>query len=239
MKGRAFTLVELLVVVAVIGILSSLTLPAALRARRASHSAVCLNNLRQLGAATQLYWADNDNNPFPYKSGATNNGDVYWFGWIERGVEGQRRFDVSQGLLYPYVRDSVRKCPQLNYSLAEFKLKATGAAYGYGYNLHLSPAPNLLKLKMHSLARPSDLALFADSAQVNTFQAPASPENPMLEEFYYVNSSEATAHFRHRNVAMGTFGDGHAASQKMEPGSLDDRLPTANVGRLPARFLIP
>ncbi|HUS37194.1 MAG TPA: prepilin-type N-terminal cleavage/methylation domain-containing protein, partial [Verrucomicrobiae bacterium] len=62
---RAFTLVELLVVVAVIGILSSLTVPTLQRARRASHGAVCLNNLRQLGAAAQLYWSDNENNPFP------------------------------------------------------------------------------------------------------------------------------------------------------------------------------
>lgn len=239
MKRRAFTLVELLVVVAVIGILSSLTLPALQRARRASYAAVCLNNLRQLGAAAQLYWSDHENNPFPYKIGATNNGDTYWFGWIERGAEGQRRFDATQGLLYPYVQDAVRKCPQLNYSMAEFKLKATGAAYGYGYNLHLSPAPNLPKVKMNSIARPADLTLFADAAQVNTFQPPASPDNPMLEEFYYVNSSEPTAHFRHRSVAMVSFADGHSASLKIEAGSLDDRLPAANVGRLPARFLIP
>src|SRR5687767_13462262 len=102
MKRRAFTLVELLVVVAVIGILSSLMLPAVQKARRAANGAVCLHNLRQLGAAAQLYWGDNENNPFPYKSGATNNGDVFWFGWIERGAEGERKFDVSQGVLYAY-----------------------------------------------------------------------------------------------------------------------------------------
>jgi prepilin-type N-terminal cleavage/methylation domain-containing protein len=239
MKRRAFTLVELLVAIAVIGILSSLTLPAVQRARRAANGAVCLNNVRQLGAAAQLYWSDNENNPFPYKLGATNNGDVYWFGWIERGAEGQRRFDVTQGALYAYVRDSVRTCPQLNYAMGEFKLKAKGAAYGYGYNLHLSPAPNLAKVKMNSIARPAELAVFADAAQVNTFQAPASPERPMLEEFYYVNSTEATAHFRHRSVAMGGFADGHASSKKMELESLDERLPSVNVGRLASRFLIP
>jgi prepilin-type N-terminal cleavage/methylation domain-containing protein/prepilin-type processing-associated H-X9-DG protein len=239
MKRRAFTLVELLVVIAVIGILSSLMLPAVQKARRAANGAVCLNNLRQLSAAAQLYWGDNENNPFPYKLGATNNGDVYWFGWIERGAEGQRKFDVSQGVLYAYVRDSVRTCPQLNYAIAEFKLKATGASYGYGYNLHLSPAPNLAKVKMNSVARPAELAVFADAAQVNTFQAPASPERPMLEEFYYVNSTEATAHFRHRSAAMAAFVDGHASSEKMEKGSLDERLPTVNVGRLAARILVP
>jgi len=239
MKSRAFTLVELLVVVAVIGILSALSLPALQRARRSANGAVCLNNLRQLGIGAQLYWGDNENNPFPYKIGATNNGDIYWFGWIERGAEGARQFDVSQGLLYPYVRDSVRTCPQLNYAMADFKLKASGAAYGYGYNLHLSPAPNLPDLKMNTIARPADLSVFADAAQVNTFQAPASPEYPMLEEFYYLSASEPTVHFRHSGSALTAFSDGHVSGEKMEPGTLDDRLPTANVGRLPSRLLIP
>jgi prepilin-type N-terminal cleavage/methylation domain-containing protein/prepilin-type processing-associated H-X9-DG protein len=239
MTRRAFTLIELLVVVAVIGILSALSLPALHRARRSANNAVCLNNLRQLGIAGQLYWGDNENNPFPYKLGATNNGDVYWFGWIERGAEGERRFDVTQGVLYPYVRDSVRTCPQLNYAMADFKLKARGASYGYGYNLHLSPAPNLPTLKLNTLARPADLALFADAAQVNTFQAPASPDHPMLEEFYYINSSEPTAHFRHNNYSLTAFCDGHSASENMVPATLDDRLPAARVGRLRDAALLP
>lgn len=239
MKKRAFTLIELLVVVAVIGILSALSLPALQRARRSANGTVCVNNLRQLGLGAQLYWSDNDNAPFQYKLGATNNGDVYWFGWIERGAEGQRRFDVAQGVLYPYVRDSVRTCPQLNYALAEFKLKARGAAYGYGYNFHLSPVPNTPPVKMNSVAHPSELALFADAAQVNTFQAPATPERPMLEEFYYINATEPTAHFRHSASALTSFCDGHVAAQKMEPGTLDERIPTANVGRLPSRLLLP
>src|SRR3954471_756921 len=175
MKMRAFTLIELLVVVAVIGILSVLTLPAIQRARRSANGTVCINNLRQLGLGAQLYWSDNDNTPFQYKLGPTNNGDVYWFGWIERGAEGERRFDVAQGILYPYVRDLVRTCPQLNYAMAEFKLKARGAAYGYGYNLHLSPTPNTPTIKITTVSRPAALALFADAAQVNPSQAPASP----------------------------------------------------------------
>src|SRR2546425_9551782 len=32
-------------------------------------------------------------------------------------------------------------------------------------------------------------SLLADAAQVNTWQAPASPSNPMLEEWYYVDNS--------------------------------------------------
>ena len=236
---RAFTLVELLVVIAIIAVLASLVFPALRGARQSANSAICINNLRQLGAGAQMYWSDYDQNFFPYKAGATNNGDIYWFGWIERGAEGQRGFDPALGVLHPYIHSSVRTCPQLNYATADFKLKATGASYGYGYNLHLAPAPNKPKLKTTDVARPAEIALFADAAQINDFQMPASPEHPMLEEFYYIAANEPTTHFRHKKFAQLVFCDGHVSAGKPEKDSIDARMPNANVGRLPSSFLMP
>jgi prepilin-type processing-associated H-X9-DG protein len=187
-----------------------------------------------------MYWDDNDDQCFRYRGGFTNNGVIYWFGWLEQGAEGQRAFDAAQGALYPYLQGrGVEICPSLNYSLGQFKLKAKGAAYGYGYNLSLSTAANQPPIRIHALKRPSETALFADAAQVNTFQAPASPANPMLEEFYYIstNTAEATVHFRHARKANVIFCDGHVAPESPEPGSLDRRLPGESVGRLRSEML--
>lgn len=59
-KNRAFTLIELLLVIAIISILASLLLPALSKAKATAHKTVCLNSQRQIGIARQLYANDND-----------------------------------------------------------------------------------------------------------------------------------------------------------------------------------
>lgn len=53
--SRAFTVIELLIVVGIIGALLAITLPALSSSREASRRVTCANNLRQIGIALQAY----------------------------------------------------------------------------------------------------------------------------------------------------------------------------------------
>lgn len=244
-RAGAFTLIELLVVIAVIAILAALLLPALNQGKDSAKRIKCVSNLRQLGFAAQMYWDDHEGRAFAYELFATNGGTVYWFGWIESGAEGERAFDAKAGPLYEYVNGlGVEICPSLNYGSGHFKMKARGAAYGYGYNVHVSTNEIGRPRNMEAIRDPSGTVLFADAAQVNDFLPPATPDNPMLEEFYYVDAGDAfstypNVHFRHRQRANVVFVDGHVDTESAAPGTLDTRLPAEHVGRLRSEILRP
>lgn len=95
---RAFTLVELLVVIAVIAILAALLLPVLDKAKQRSQTAACLNNMKQLQLCYRMYVDDNDDYLPPNE--AIPDMDVSW-------VLGNAQTDVTttniqNGLIYRY-----------------------------------------------------------------------------------------------------------------------------------------
>jgi prepilin-type N-terminal cleavage/methylation domain-containing protein/prepilin-type processing-associated H-X9-DG protein len=238
---KAFTLIELLVTITIIAILATLLLPVVARGKLSAQTTKCASNLRQFVAAAQMYWDDNNGNPFPFQGATTAAGTYYWFGLLGSGPEETRTFDPTTSPLYPWLGTGVNFCPSFNYSSSQFKLKASVPTCDYGYNSAIYQGP----LNLQKIAAPASLAFLADSAQVNTFEAPASLKNPMFEEWYYIDyevgvpSPQPNVQFRHQQRANVVFVDGHLVAEQMMPGSLDARLPAQFIGSLPQQILQP
>ncbi len=84
-KILSFSLIELLIVIAMVGILAGLLLPTMGKAREGARRAQCANNLRQIGIAWQLYLEDHN--------------DTFWVGPIAPSTTfGGKRGTVGGGL---------------------------------------------------------------------------------------------------------------------------------------------
>lgn len=140
-KRRRFTLVELLITIAIIAILASLLLPALHKVRARGRQVNCVSNQKQYGVAYLQYSVDYNDFVCSVMDNASKP-ETYWFYKLE-----------------PYTRSRKLHCPSVrNWSFYEGKL-------GIALYDSLLPAygDNYVPIKTSMIRQASQLLLFGDN----------------------------------------------------------------------------
>jgi len=231
---KAFTLVELLVVIATIALLMSILMPALAAARAEGKAVVCKSNIRQLILANIGYSNENDGFCVPAASDMYPRGENLhrWHG--VRNDKGEP-FDPLRGPLAEYLTDGkVKECPG---KVRFVKGKKWGESFekgcgGYGYNMtYLGSCLWQAGLdfkesyrqttRMLKISKPDETLMFADCAM--SLEEGSYIEYSFAEPPYFVINgqlftgmySSPSIHFRHRDKANIGWADGHISSKEM------------------------
>jgi prepilin-type processing-associated H-X9-DG protein/prepilin-type N-terminal cleavage/methylation domain-containing protein len=237
-RRRAFTIVELLVVISIIAIMIALLLPTIAASREAARSTLCQSNLRQIVTAC-INYTDDWQGYWPPAAVDIVRYDLNR--WEGTRPNQSTPFNFAGSCLLPYLRTTaITACPDFQPAVTSGPLAFEAAAGGYGYNqAYLGSSLNIpavqtsqyihtvaaldqfvsnVPAKMNMIAHPSDKIAFTDAAMGNagnTLIEYSFAEPPLLWDstFNTYDASSPSIHFRHRNDANVAWADGHVTSE--------------------------
>lgn len=179
---HAFSLIELLVVIGIIGLLISMLLPAVSAARSYATRIQCMSNLRQLLTAEMMYVAEYKGYlTYPNWAHDRNATNVWSHGWLY--TQGKihvplQQEDVTDGALFPYLQTMrIYHCP--SHLSDEWSQDGTdrltsyimnGAVCGYGAVGHVDdPDQHMVpSWKITDWTRASEQILFWEADESGT-----------------------------------------------------------------------
>jgi len=246
---RAFTLVELLVVIALIAILAGLLLPGLAQARRRAQGVACLSNLRQLTLAWHLYALDDQGRLSPSVAAPGGIGvqgisawTAGWISWDPPMTPPFENTDITNrslltapgsgrlGLYLP--SPDVFRCPA-DRSRATRNGRGAQRARSYSMNLAIGTPgyTGFLNERIIHFYREGDLALHGPSSlfvfiDEHEFTLGATAFE-MAEHFYPTNAvwADLPASRHGQQGALG-FADGHGEMHRwLDPGTNPDTRP--------------
>ena len=228
-SNRAFTLVEMLIVIAVIAILAAFLLPALGRAKQSARRTECASNLKQWAVAFSLYVDDNDQ--FIPREGCSRDGRVSRENWANV------RDSISRDAWYNALPDQLGQTPARKYASPEPEIRAefyknrlfhcpsakfpTYAATDNAVYFSLTMNSKLIQepisndrasIEFNTILRPAETVIFLD-ARVSEREAKVDPLqlNTDLGQPSAFASRFAARHQRFGNLG---FADGHVTPHR-------------------------
>ena len=114
-RDRGFSLVELVVVMAIITVLAAIMFPMIFTAREAARRRVCMSNLRQIGMALQMYAGDHGGRLPPVPRGEKSAAEMDMICVLDASESVKARFGIDHtvaDVLMPYVGNrEIFRCP--------------------------------------------------------------------------------------------------------------------------------
>jgi prepilin-type N-terminal cleavage/methylation domain-containing protein/prepilin-type processing-associated H-X9-DG protein len=224
----AFTLIELLVVIAIIAILAALLLPALSKAKQRAQTIQCLNNIKQLQIAYELYATDNGNNVMDNSvAGVASPGAQAWIQGNVQAYTANYTNDPKNGVLYPYNTSlAIYKCPANRAFLIGTGRGAATVPHNRAFSVSVwlgsnlgdgNPvyAPDIAK-RTTSVKNASDTSVFIEENQISIDNGAIGFNRIGIGGVWNLPSS------RHNSAGNLSFMDGHAQTFKWKGQELRD-----------------